>query len=115
MKPKDDENMKEKKQMAWICNRLENKCERDVKRTEILSRYCQNMKTQSRKSSSEENEKSAVTFTDKAPMGDSESVSTVARSSSTDAEIGAVPLFSGFISTWIFRSISSSLSLSELE
>lgn len=54
-------------------------------------------------------------FTDKAPIGDKERFSTVARSSSTDAEMGAVPLFSGFISTWIFRSISSSLSLSELE
>lgn len=55
------------------------------------------------------------TFTDKAPIGDSERFSTVARSSSTDAEMGAVPLLSGFISTRIFRSISSSLSLSELE
>lgn len=54
-------------------------------------------------------------FTDKAPMGDSERFSTVARSSSTDAEMGAVPLFSGLISTRIFFSISSSLSLSELE
>lgn len=54
-------------------------------------------------------------LTDKAPMGDNERFSTVARNSSTEAEMGAVPLLSGLISTWIFLSISSSLSLSELE
>ena len=54
-------------------------------------------------------------ITDKTPIGESDKFSTVARSSSTDAEILSVPLLSGLISTWIFRSISSSLSLSELE
>ena len=50
------------------------------------------------------------------PIGDSERFSTVARSSSTLAEMGAAPLLSGLISTWIFfSSRSSSLSLSELE
>lgn len=38
-------------------------------------------------------------FTDKAPIGESDKFSTVARNSSTDAEMGAVPLFSGLIST----------------
>lgn len=53
--------------------------------------------------------------TESAPIGESDKFSTVARSSSTEAEIGGCPLFSGLISTWIFLSISSSLSLSELE
>lgn len=59
-----------------------------------------------------------TTLTDKAPpSGDeSERFSTVARSSSTLAEIGADPLLSGLISTRIFRSCSSfSESLSESE
>lgn len=53
--------------------------------------------------------------TDKAPpSGDNDKFSTVARSSSTLAEIGADPLFNGLISTWILRSRSSlSESLSE--
>jgi hypothetical protein len=38
-------------------------------------------------------------LTDKAPMGDNERFSTVARNSSTEAEMGAVPLLSGLIST----------------
>jgi hypothetical protein len=59
--------------------------------------------------------KTIVQLTESAPIGDKERFSTVARSSSTDAEMGAVPLLSGLISTWIFLSISSSLSLSELE
>lgn len=50
------------------------------------------------------------------PSGDSDKFSTVALSSSTLADIGAEPLFSGLISTWIFRSRSSwSESLSESE
>lgn len=50
------------------------------------------------------------------PSGESERFSTVARNSSTLAEIGAVPLFNGLISTWIFLSRSSwSESLSESE
>lgn len=55
--------------------------------------------------------------TDKAPpRGDKDKFSTVARNSSTDADIGADPLFNGFISTCIFRSRSSlSESLSESE
>lgn len=48
------------------------------------------------------------------PSGDSDKFSTVARNSSTLAEIGADPLFNGFISTCILRSRSSlSESLSE--
>lgn len=38
-------------------------------------------------------------ITDKAPIGESDKFSTVARNSSTDADIGAVPLLSGLIST----------------
>lgn len=55
--------------------------------------------------------------TDKAPpSGDNDKFSTVARNSSTLAEIGADPLFNGFISTCILRSRSSlSESLSESE
>lgn len=44
----------------------------------------------------------------KPPVGDKDIFSTVARSSSTEADMGAEPLFSGFISTWILRSLSSS-------
>jgi hypothetical protein len=89
---------------------------------QIIQRIPQNFqqihhKNQSRKS--DENGrwkvKSNWKLTESAPMGDNDKFSTVARSSSTEAEIGAVPLFSGLISTWIFLSISSSLSLSELE
>ena len=47
--------------------------------------------------------------------GDNDRFSTVALSSSTLALIGAPPLLSGFISTRIFRSLSSSESVSELE
>lgn len=54
-------------------------------------------------------------LTDNAPSGDKDIFSTVARNSSTLADIGAVPLLSGFISTCILRSISSSLSVSESE
>lgn len=57
-------------------------------------------------------------LTDKAPPSgdDSDRFSTVARSSSTLAEIGADPLLSGLISTRILRSCSSfSESLSESE
>lgn len=57
--------------------------------------------------------------TDKAPpRGDRDKFSTVARNSSTLADIGADPLFKGFISTCIFRSrssLSESLSDSESE
>lgn len=55
--------------------------------------------------------------TDKAPpSGDNDKFSTVARNSSTLADIGADPLFNGFISTCILRSRSSlSESLSESE
>jgi hypothetical protein len=45
------------------------------------------------------NERDTRKHTERAPMGDSERFSTVARSSSTDADMGAVPLFSGLIST----------------
>lgn len=38
-------------------------------------------------------------LTDKTPIGDNDKFSTVALNSSTLAEMGAVPLFSGLIST----------------
>lgn len=59
--------------------------------------------------------KLAQFHTDKAPpSGDNDKFSTVARSSSTLAEIGADPLFNGLISTCILRPLSSlSESLSE--
>lgn len=49
-------------------------------------------------------------FTAKTPVGDNEIFSTVALSSSTLADMGACPLLSGFIFTWMRR-----LSLSESE
>lgn len=49
------------------------------------------------------------------PRGESDKFSTVARSSSTEADIGVDPFLSGFISTCIFRSLSSSESESEVE
>lgn len=56
-------------------------------------------------------------LTDNTPaIGDNERFSTVARNSSTLADIGALLLFNGFISTKIFGSCSSlSESLSESE
>lgn len=62
-------------------------------------------------------EMTSLKLTDKAPPnGDNDKLSTVALNSSTLAEIGAIPLFSGLISTRIFRSCSScSESLSESE
>lgn len=41
----------------------------------------------------------SLKVTDNTPIGDSDKFSTVARSSSTDAEILSVPLLSGLIST----------------
>ena len=49
------------------------------------------------------------TLTEAAATGESDKFSTVARSSSTLALIGAEPLLSGLISTWILRSRSSSV------
>ena len=56
-------------------------------------------------------------LTDNAPPnGDNDKFSTVARNSSTLADIGALPLLRGLISTRILRSCSSlSESLSESE
>jgi len=48
-------------------------------------------------------------LTEAAVTGESDKFSTVARSSSTLALIGAEPLLSGLISTWILRSRSSSV------
>jgi hypothetical protein len=49
------------------------------------------------------------TLTEAAGTGESDKFSTVARSSSTLALIGAEPLLRGLISTWILRSRSSSV------
>lgn len=108
--PKDEEKHERKKHgmaMQLIRKRMSTwgesgSARNALEKTFQTSLWCETifMKTQSRKKlQRNENAGSRLTFTERAPMGDKERFSTVARSSSTDAEMGAVPLLSGLIST----------------